>query len=282
VTAARLDVRDLSLRFGGLSAIDGVTLTVEPGSVVGILGPNGSGKTTFLDTVSGQLRPTDGTVLLDGVDLIDYLPEDRAALGMVRSFQDCRLFPELTVVETLMVAEDARRPVGALASTLRLPSARRTEAVHRRTVEGLLQAFGLAPFRERRIDQLSTGTRRVVDLAAIVAARPRVLLLDEPTAGIAQREAEALGPLLQAVHEETGATVLLVEHDVPLTVSLCDRLVVMEAGRVVSAGPTAEVLADPAAVEAYLGASEEALARSGARGGRPPETPGSPRAPRSR
>jgi branched-chain amino acid transport system ATP-binding protein len=263
MTAARLEVRELTVAFGGLRALDAVNLTVEPGSVVGILGPNGSGKTTFLDTVSGQLRPTAGSVVLDDVDLIDYFPEDRAALGMVRSFQDCRLFPELTVFETLMVAEDARRPVGALASTLRLPAARRTEARHRQTVEGLIAAFGLAGFAERRIDQLSTGTRRVVDLAAIVAARPRLLLLDEPTAGIAQREAEALGPLLRSVHAETGTTVLLVEHDVPLTTSLCDGLVVMEAGRVVSAGPTAEVLADPAAIEAYLGASDEALARSG-------------------
>jgi ABC-type branched-subunit amino acid transport system ATPase component len=222
-------------------------------------------------------------VVLDGVDLIDYLPEDRAALGMVRSFQDCRLFPELTVFETLLVAEDARRPVGALASTLRLPAARRTESAHRSTVEELVAAFGLGDFRDRRIDQLSTGTRRVVDLAAIVAAGPRLLLLDEPTAGIAQREAEALGPLVRSVQAESGATVLLVEHDVPLTVSLCDRLVVMEAGRVVSAGATADVLSDPAAVEAYLGASEEALARSGAafpEAGAP--HPGSPRRPGTR
>jgi ABC-type branched-subunit amino acid transport system ATPase component len=265
VTAAGLTITDLVVEFGGLRALDLVNLTVAPGSFVGILGPNGSGKTTLLDAVSGQLRPTSGSVGLDGVDLIDYFPEDRAALGLVRSFQDCRLFPELTVADTLMVAEDARRPVSVLASTLRLPVARRAEEQHARSVERLLTTFGLEAFRDRRIDQLSTGTRRVVDLAVIVAALPRLLLLDEPTSGIAQREAEALGPLLKAVHAETGTTVLLVEHDVPLTVSLCDRLIVMEAGRVVSAGPTAEVLADPAAIDAYLGASEEALVRSGAR-----------------
>jgi ABC-type branched-subunit amino acid transport system ATPase component len=264
-SAASLAVRGLVVEFGGLRAVDHVDVAVTPGSVVGILGPNGSGKTTFLDAVSGQVRMTAGQVLMDDVDLIDYLPEDRAALGLVRSFQDCRLFPELTVLETLMVAESGRAPVTVLASTFRLPSARRAEAAQARTVEDLINAFGLTAFRDRRIDQLSTGTRRVVDLAAIVSAKPRLLLLDEPTAGIAQREAEALGPLLASVSETTGTTILLVEHDVPLTVSLCDHLVVMEAGRVVSAGVTATVLRDPAAVEAYLGASDEALVRSGAR-----------------
>jgi ABC-type branched-subunit amino acid transport system ATPase component len=260
---ARLEIRDAVVEFGGLRAINGVTLDVAPGSIVGILGPNGSGKTTLLDVISGQLRLTSGSVHLDGVDLVDYLPEDRASLGLIRSFQDCRLYPELTVEETLMVAEDARRPVGVLSATLRLPQARRSESAKRDAVDDLIGGFGLEPFRDRRIDQLSTGTRRVVDLAAIIAARPRLLLLDEPTAGIAQREAEALGPVLAALHRETGATIVMVEHDVPMAVSLCAGLVVMEAGRVVSAGPTARVLADPAALDAYLGASDEALGRSG-------------------
>ncbi|HEY2430143.1 MAG TPA: ATP-binding cassette domain-containing protein [Acidimicrobiales bacterium] len=261
--AARLEIHELTVGFGGLRAVDGLSLVVEPGTITGILGPNGSGKTTLLDAVSGQVRPTSGRISLDGEDLIDYLPEDRAALGLVRSFQDCRLYPELTVEDTLMVAEDARRPVGVVGSTLRLPGARQSESAKRVAVDQLVAGFGLEAFRHRRIEQLSTGTRRVVDLATIVAARPRLLLLDEPTAGIAQREAEALAPLLRTLHQRTGATVMIVEHDVPMTVDICDRLVVMEAGGVVSAGPTAQVLRDPAAVEAYLGASHEALARSG-------------------
>jgi ABC-type branched-subunit amino acid transport system ATPase component len=264
VTAARLDIDGVVVEFGGLQAVAGVTLSFSPGAIVGVLGPNGSGKTTLLDVISGQLRPTSGSVLLDGVDLVDYLPEDRAALGLIRSFQDCRLYPELTVEEALLVAEDARRPVDLFATTLRLPSARRAEAAKRLVVDDLLAAFGLEVFRHRRIDQLSTGTRRIVDLASIIAARPRLLLLDEPTAGIAQREAEALGPVLRELHRETGATIVMVEHDVPMAASLCDGLVVMEAGRVVSAGATADVLSDPAASEAYLGASDEALVRSGA------------------
>jgi ABC-type branched-subunit amino acid transport system ATPase component len=263
VTAARLVLTDVAVAFGGLRAVDGVSLTVEPGEVVGLIGNNGSGKTTMLNAISGQVRLAGGSIFLDGEDLQDYQPEDRATLGLVRSFQDARLFADLTVEETLLVAEDARRPTRTIATALRLPWARRAEREKREAVDGLLATFGLERFRRHVISELSTGTRRIVDLAAIVAARPRLLLLDEPTAGIAQREAEAFGPLLQRLQQVTGATVLLVEHDVPLTVSLCSRLVVMETGRVVSAGPTQEVLEDPAALAAYLGASSEALARSG-------------------
>jgi ABC-type branched-subunit amino acid transport system ATPase component len=262
---ARLELRDVAMRFGGVHALDGVDLVVGAGAVVGILGPNGSGKTTLLDVIAGQLRPTGGRVLLDGEDLVDFLPEDRAALGLVRSFQDCRLYPELTVTESLLVAEDARRPVGVLASTLSLGRARRDEASKRQSVAQLIEEFRLGDFRNRRINELSTGTRRVVDLASVAAAGPNLLLLDEPTAGIAQREAEALGPLLRALHERTGATIVIVEHDVPMTVDLCEGLVVMESGKVVSAGRTADVVADPAALRAYLGASREALGRSGRR-----------------
>ena len=265
MSAGRLELRDVVVSFGGLRAVDGVSLTIEPGEIVGFIGPNGSGKTTLLDTISGQLLPSAGQVLLDGDDLVDHLPEDRADLGLVRSFQDARLFPDLTVEDTLLVAEDARRPVGVLSTTLALPFARKAEAAKRATVGSLLADLGLTRFRHQPISELSTGTRRIVDLASVIAARPRLLLLDEPTAGIAQREAEAFGPLLRTLHELTGATIAIVEHDVPLVVGLAHRLVVMETGRVVSAGPVNDVLQDSAAIEAYLGASQEALARSGER-----------------
>jgi ABC-type branched-subunit amino acid transport system ATPase component len=262
-TAARLELRDVVMSYGGIRAVDGISLMVEPGELIGLIGPNGSGKTTLLDTISGQIRPTSGHIALDGLDLVDHLPEDRAALGVVRSFQDCRLFPELTVEETLLVAQDAARPVGLLATSLQLPSARRAERAKRERVDALIASLGLQRFRDHPVSHLSTGTRRVVDLAAIVGASPRLLLLDEPTAGIAQREAEAFGPLLARLHDATGSTIVMVEHDVPLVMSLCQRVVVLASGRIVSAGTPAEVAADPAAREAYLGASDEALARSG-------------------
>jgi ABC-type branched-subunit amino acid transport system ATPase component len=261
--AAKLEIQELVVAFGGLRAVDGIALTVEPGAVVGLVGPNGSGKTTVLDAISGLVNPAAGAVRLDGEDLADYLPEDRARLGLVRSFQDCRLYPELTVEDTLLLCEDVRRPVGVLSVTAQLPWARRAERDKRRAVDRVIGSFGLERFRHHQIGHLSTGTRRVVDLASIVLNRPRVLLLDEPTAGIAQREAEAFIPLLRRLHEVTGATILLVEHDVPLVFALCSVVVVMRTGEIVSVGSPEEVRRDPRAVAAYLGASEEALAVSG-------------------
>jgi ABC-type branched-subunit amino acid transport system ATPase component len=245
--------------FGGLRAVDDVSITVEPGTIAGLVGPNGSGKTTLLDTVSGQVTPTEGTLLLDGQDLVDFIPEERARLGMVRSFQDCRLYPELSVEDTLLLCEDARNRVDILSTTLQLPWARRSERDKRRAVDRVIGSFGLDRFRSHLTGHLSTGTRRVVDLASIVLASPRILLLDEPTAGIAQREAEAFIPLLRRLQEVTGSTVLIVEHDVPLVFELCSTVVVMQSGAVVAAGPPEVVREDPRALAAYLGASDAAL-----------------------
>jgi ABC-type branched-subunit amino acid transport system ATPase component len=260
---AHLSVEGVSVRFGGVHALNGVTFSAEPGAIVGLIGANGSGKTTTLDVISGLVHPQAGTVRLDGIDLDEYLPEERLGVGMVRSFQDCRLYPELTVLDVLLLSEDARHEVAVLSTTLRLPWARRAERRKLEAVDRVISAFGLERFRQHRTAELSTGTRRVVDLASIVLARPRLLLLDEPTAGIAQREAEAFIPLLRRIHEVADTTIVLVEHDVPLVFELCSTVVVMELGRVVAAGPPEQVRADPKALAAYLGASDEALMASG-------------------
>jgi ABC-type branched-subunit amino acid transport system ATPase component len=261
---ARLALDGVEVDFGGVRAVAGAGLVAEPGEIVGLIGPNGSGKTTMLDVVSGLVTPAAGTVRLDGVSLVEYLPEERSALGIVRSFQDCRLFPELTVEEVLLLTLDAHRPVGVVASTVQAPWARRAERDKRRSVDEVIGSFGIGRFRRHQIAHLSTGTRRVVDLASVVLARPRLLLLDEPTAGIAQREAEAFVPLLRRLHQLADTTIVLVEHDVPLVFALCTRVVMMETGTVVAAGTPDEVAADPRALAAYLGASAEALAVSGA------------------
>jgi ABC-type branched-subunit amino acid transport system ATPase component len=259
----RLEIEDLVVSFGGVRAVDHVDLVAEPGSIVGLIGPNGSGKTTILDAVSGLVTPASGHVRVGGEDIGDYLPEERLSIGLVRSFQDCQLFPELSVQDTLLLCEDARRSVGVISSTLQMPWARRAEREKRGAVDRVIDAFGLGRFRAHRTSQLSTGTRRVVDLASIVLAGPRLLLLDEPTAGIAQREAEAFIPLLRRLHEVTNSTILLVEHDVPLVFELCSTVVVMQTGDVVAAGTPEEVRRDPRALAAYLGASDEAINVSG-------------------
>ncbi|HUY65929.1 MAG TPA: ATP-binding cassette domain-containing protein [Acidimicrobiales bacterium] len=261
---ARLEVDSVVVAFGGLQAVAGADLCAEPGSIVGLIGPNGSGKTTMLDVISGLVTPDSGAVRLDGESLVEYLPEERVALGVVRSFQDCRLFPELRVEDVLLLTQDALSPVGVLSSTLQMPWARRSERSKRAALDQVMGAFGIDRFRHHRIAHLSTGTRRVVDLASIVLAQPRLLLLDEPTAGIAQREAEAFVPLLRRLHEVADTTIILVEHDVPLVFELSTKVVMMETGTVVSSGTPAEVRHDPRALAAYLGASDEALAVSGA------------------
>jgi ABC-type branched-subunit amino acid transport system ATPase component len=275
---ARLVIDNLVVAFGGVRAVDGVSITVEPGTLVGLVGPNGSGKTTMLDAVSGLVRCTQGSIALDDEDIVDYLPEERSQLGMVRSFQDCRLYPELTVEDTLLICEDARHRSDVISTTLQLPWARKAERVKHEAIDRVIASFGLERFRNHRTNQLSTGTRRVVDLASIVLSAPRLLLLDEPTAGIAQREAEAFIPLLRRLQEVTKATILLVEHDVPLVFELCSQVVVMETGQVVSKGTPDEVGRDPRALAAYLGASEEALLVSGPVSAtpRPTATGGSP------
>ncbi|HXB38138.1 MAG TPA: ATP-binding cassette domain-containing protein [Acidimicrobiales bacterium] len=260
---AQLRVEDVSVRFGGVHALNGVTFAAEAGSIVGLIGANGSGKTTTLDVISGLVKPQAGCVRLDGIDLGEYLPEERLGVGMVRSFQDCRLYPELSVLDVLLLSEDARHEVAVLSTTLRLPWARRAERRKLGAVDQVIGAFGLERFRHHRTAELSTGTRRVVDLASVVLAQPRLLLLDEPTAGIAQREAEAFIPLLRRIHEVTDTTIVLVEHDVPLVFELCSTVIVMELGQVVVAGPPDQVRADPKALAAYLGASDEALMASG-------------------
>jgi ABC-type branched-subunit amino acid transport system ATPase component len=271
---AQLDVEDVSVRFGGVHALNGVSFSAEAGSIVGLIGANGSGKTTTLDVISGLVKAQSGRVRLDGTDLGEYLPEERLGVGMVRSFQDCRLYPELSVLDVLLLSEDARHEVAVLSTTLRLPWARRAERRKLEAVDRVIAAFGLERFRHHRTAELSTGTRRVVDLASIVLAQPRLLLLDEPTAGIAQREAEAFIPLLRRIHEVADTTIVLVEHDVPLVFELCSTVIVMELGQVVVAGPPEEVRADPKALAAYLGASDEALMASGPLGEGGPDRTG--------
>ncbi len=266
----RLSLAGVSKRFGGLAALSDVSLDAAGGEILGFIGPNGAGKTTLFDVVSGFLVPDQGTVVLgeggDAVDISRLSPAARSRLGLGRSFQDGRLFPSLSVAETIAVAFErhleTRDPV---ATALRLPWVEDTERDVDLNVERLLELLGITDFRDKLVRELSTGSRRIVDLACVLAHGPSVLLLDEPSSGIAQREAEALGPLLLRVREQTGATLLVIEHDVPLLMSIADRIVALDLGEVVATGAPADVVNDPAVVHSYLGTTEAAIARSGSR-----------------
>ena len=269
-----LVVRDVSVRFGGLQALSDVSVTVGPDEIVGLIGSNGAGKTTLMECISGFVRPEAGSsITAFGVELVGLAPELRPYGHVGRSFQDARLFPGLTVEETLLVAVERHIPTRVLSAILQLPSARRSERAKRVWVDELIETTGLSAYREKLIGELSTGTRRVCDLAMILASQPKLLLLDEPTAGLAQRETEAFGPLMRRVQSQLGCAILIIEHDMPLIMSLSDRVYAMEAGRVIAAGDPATVRSDPRVIASYLGTDEAAIARSGtfvgpSRGGR--------------
>ena len=270
----RLRVEGMRKAYGGVTAVDGVDFHVGEGEILGIIGSNGAGKTTLFDLVSGFQTPDRGRVRLAGTEVTDLTAAQRAGRGLGRSFQDARLFPSLTVAETLATAferhVDVRDP---LACMLHVGAVTESEAAVRRRVEELIETMGLGRYRDAFVSELSTGTRRIVELACAMAHDPSVLLLDEPSSGIAQRETEALGQVLLDLKDRTGASLVVIEHDIPLVSSISDRLMCLHLGQVIADGPPDDVLRDPAVVASYLGSDDVAIARSG---------PALPAAPRKR
>ena len=264
---AVLSARGIVKRFGGISAVHDVDLDLREGEILGLIGQNGAGKTTLFDCICGFLPIDSGTVHLRGEDITTFPPHRRAALGLGRSFQEARLFPALTTEETLAVARERHLlSTGMLAAALGQPLSQESEADVADKVDFLVELMGLGAFREKLTGELSTGTRRIVELACLLAADPAVIVLDEPSGGVAQRETEALGPLLRRVQDVTGASILVIEHDMPLLTGLCDRMLALELGEVIAEGTPAEVLADDRVIESYLGTDVAAIHRSGAVG----------------
>jgi ABC-type branched-subunit amino acid transport system ATPase component/ABC-type branched-subunit amino acid transport system permease subunit len=260
-----LVVQELQVSFGGVKALDGASITVGRGEIVGLIGPNGAGKSTLLNAISGHL-PARGKVRLLDADVSDLQPDMRWMHGLGRSFQDALLFPGLTVKDVLEVALRGDHKYGFIAAMLRFPWASRAQRNAELAVAEVIDRFGLRPWANTLVSDLSTGTRRICDMAAQVAAQPRVLLLDEPTAGLAQRETEAFPPLLRRIREELGCAVLIVEHDMPMLMGLCDRIYAMESGRVIAEGTPEQVRHNPEVIASYLGTTPVAIERSGPQG----------------
>jgi branched-chain amino acid transport system ATP-binding protein len=262
-----LECRDLVKRFGGITAVDHVDLALRDGEILGLIGHNGAGKTTLMDCISGFNTIEAGRIMLRGHDVTEWAPHERAVGGLGRSFQDALLYPSLNVLETVAVARErhlANRDM--VAAAFGLPASYESEQETLAKADELIELMGLNAFREKLTGELSTGSRRIVDLACILAQDPQVLMLDEPSGGVAQKETEALGPLLLRVREHTGCSVLVIEHDMPLLSTICDRMVALELGGVIAEGTPAEVLEHPRVVESYLGTDESAINRSGAAG----------------
>jgi branched-chain amino acid transport system ATP-binding protein len=260
VTAAGLTIDDVQLAFGGVRALAGVNLEVPAGQIVGVIGPNGAGKTTLFDCISGFRRPDSGSIVLhrgDGpdVDLTERAPYERTALGVGRTFQNARLFKSMPIRDILRtVQHDGMRRSGFFRSVFGAGGSRDDEAAAATRADEVLELVGLTAHADKPARELSTGMLRLCELAAVVAVRPRLLLLDEPSSGIAQKETEALAPLLVRLQSYLGATLLLIEHDMPLIMGISETLVAMAGGQVITVGTPAEVREHPEVLTSYLGA----------------------------
>ncbi|WP_433825681.1 ABC transporter permease subunit [Actinoplanes sp. CA-015351] len=255
-----LEVAGIRRAFGGVRAVQDATFTITEGEIVGIIGPNGAGKTTLFEILAGFTGSDGGTVRYQGRTITGWTPERRARAGLVRSFQDARLFPAMTVREAVMVAAESAIPSSLVIDIL---GDERPEIAKAQRALTALHAMGLEDLAGRAVGELSTGTRRIVELCCLLTLEPRLLLLDEPSSGLTQSDGVALGELMLRVRDELGTTVLVIEHDLPLLSRVADRLIAMDAGTVIAAGPPDEVRSHPAVVLSYLGTDEAAVARSG-------------------
>ena len=265
-----LETIALLKRYGGITAVDDVDLQLREGEILGLIGHNGAGKTTLMDCISGFNTLDGGRIILQGEDITEAAPHERALGGLGRSFQDALLFPSLTVAETISVAlERHLESKDLIAAAFQLPASYESEIEVEEKVEELITLMGLGAFREKLTGELSTGSRRIVDLACILAQEPSVLMLDEPSGGVAQKETEALAPLLLRVRDHTGCAILVIGHDMPLLRTICDRMVALELGGVIAEGSPSYVLEHPKVIESYLGTDDTAINRSGAQGSKP-------------
>ena len=252
--APLLEVRDVHVHFGGLKAVDGADLVVPEGKIVGLIGPNGAGKTTLFNSISGFVTPDSGVMKLRGEDITALAPHQRAQAGLGRTFQLVGLAKRLSVHQNLLLAQHARANYGLIASLGYLPRAGRTEADLDARATEALEAIGFAEFADRPIDQLSGGQQRIVEIACALMNAPDLLMLDEPSAGMAPGVIESLALRLRQLRDDLGRTILLIEHHIPLVMDVCDEVWVMASGATLAHGTPAEVVARTDVIEAYLGA----------------------------
>ncbi|MDQ6526915.1 ABC transporter ATP-binding protein [Nocardioides sp. LHD-245] len=252
---ARLVVKKISLRFGGIVALDGPSFEIAPGEICGLIGPNGAGKTTLFNCVSGLYRPDAGSIMLGETDILALRPDQVAGAGIARTFQNLGLLPTQTVLDNVIAGASHRARTGMMAAALGLPSVAREERRERERARAVLDRLGLSGYESHLASGLPLGTLKRVELARALMLEPRLLMLDEPANGLIHEEVEELGALVRELRRELGFSVLLVEHHMGMVMSVCDHLVVLNLGVKIADGPPEQVRRDGAVVEAYLGGS---------------------------
>jgi branched-chain amino acid transport system ATP-binding protein len=250
---SELEVHDLTMKFGGLAAVGDLSLQINEWEIVGLMGPNGAGKTTAFNCITGFYKPTRGRVIYRGQDVTRMPPHRKAALGIGRTFQNVGMVRSETVLENLLTAQHTHAGYGALAAISGATIVRHREREMTRQAEAILELLGLGEFRDRRLDGLSYGTLKLLELGCALAVEPDLLLLDEPSSGMGPEEAHELGLRLLALRRELGLTMLLIEHHVPLVAAVCDYVYVLDFGRLLAEGNAEEIRRHPAVITAYLG-----------------------------
>jgi branched-chain amino acid transport system ATP-binding protein len=247
-------VNGLTVSFAGLKALSGVDLTIEQGQIFGLIGPNGAGKSTFLNCLSRIYTPSKGDIRMEGTNVLAYPTHRIVELGMCRTFQNLELFSDASVRENVVLGGIWRYPCNLIGELFSLPGTRAKMRAAREEADKILDELGLTAYADSRVADLSYGLQKSVELARALAGRPKLLLLDEPAAGLNPEESQRLGGRIRRLRDERNITVLLVEHDMPLVMGICDQIVVLDHGEKLCDGPPSVVRNDPRVVEAYLGA----------------------------